>query len=68
MEIVPPIAEKWTFCIRFAFQKAGSVPDFDFLCNAALTAKRFGPLPIIPRFGSGSRSSPEPWFFSMMKK
>jgi hypothetical protein len=37
MGIEPPIAEKWTFCIRFAFQKAGSVPDFDFLRNAAVT-------------------------------
>jgi hypothetical protein len=68
MEIAPPIAEKWPFCVRFAFQKAGSVPDFDFLCNAALIAKRLGPPPIILRSGSGSRCSHEPWFFPVMKK
>jgi hypothetical protein len=48
MEIAPPIAENWTICIHFAFQKAGSVPDFDFLRNAAVTGDLSRP-PAIPR-------------------
>jgi hypothetical protein len=43
MEIAPPIAEKWTDCVRFAIQKAGSVPDFDFLRNVAEINKRRSP-------------------------
>jgi hypothetical protein len=44
MKNEPPIAEKWTFRIRFAFQKAGFVPDLEFLCNAALIGIHVGPL------------------------
>jgi hypothetical protein len=54
MEIVPPIAEKWTFCILFAFQKAGSVPDFVFLRNAALTGKHRGPSAILWKLTPGN--------------
>jgi hypothetical protein len=32
------------------------VPDFEFLCNAALTADRLGPLPIQRRFWSCRRA------------
>jgi hypothetical protein len=68
MEIVPPIAEKRTFCIRFAFQKAGSVPDFVFLCNVALIGNRVGS-PAIPRPKQGFQFQPVMLFLaSVMKK
>jgi hypothetical protein len=68
MEIVPPIAEKWTFCVRFAFQNAGSVPDFEFLRNAALTVNRFGPPPIQRQFWHTNRLIVELACSALMKK